>query len=109
MLYVESHTENKNEFEVILPLGSAFSEIIETVVNGEPVIEMTTCDVMMIVDQNCSGRIENLLSKVHVDMESARIRGVVQKRRREWMNKRYGEANTNAHYEKDEMQKNVRT
>lgn len=103
MLYVESHTENKNEFEVILPFGSVFSEIEETVVDDELFIEKTMTDVM-IVDQIVSDEvIENLLSKV--DMESARIRGVVQNRRREWMNRRFGKENTNAHYEKDEMKK----
>ena len=106
MLYVESHTENKNEFEVILPFGSVFSEIIETVVDGESMIEKTMTDVM-IVDQIVSEElIENLLSKV--DMKSARIRGVVQKRRRELMDKRYGKAKTNAHYEKDELHKMFR-
>lgn len=101
MLYVESHTENKNEFEIILPFGSVFSDIVESAIDGELIIEKTMIDAL-IVDQIISDDvIGHLLSKV--DMHRARIRGVIQKKRKEWMYKKYGRSKTNGHYENEEM------
>ena len=103
MIYVESHTENKNEFEILLPFGSVFSDIKENVVDGEIYIEKHMLDVL-IVDQIISHEvIENLLSKV--DLKSARIKGIVQERRRKRLYETMGKEKTNQYFEKEEIKR----